>query len=56
MLAAHTDWVRTVDIDASGTCIVSGSDDGDIRVWTMNLDQQRHDDLGLWLLPPPDVP
>ena len=30
---AHSDWIRSVAFSPDGTKIVSGSDDGTIKVW-----------------------
>ncbi|MGD1863713.1 MAG: hypothetical protein ACFB0D_04085, partial [Phormidesmis sp.] len=31
----HTDWVRTVKFSADGTQLLSGSDDGTVRIWAL---------------------
>ena len=30
---AHSDWIRSVQFSPNGAMIVSGSDDGTIKVW-----------------------
>ena len=30
---AHSDWIRSVQFSPNGALIVSGSDDGTIKVW-----------------------
>ncbi len=32
-LYGHGEWVEAVAVIPDGTCIVSGSDDGEIKVW-----------------------
>jgi WD40 repeat protein len=34
-LAGHTDWVRAVQVSRDGQRVVSGSDDGTVRVWSV---------------------
>ena len=36
---AHSDWIRSVAFSPDGTKIVSGSDDGTIKVWDSSAPQ-----------------
>ena len=42
---AHSDWVKAVAFSPDGTKIVSGSDDGTLKVWNIviiNWSRQNH--------------
>ena len=40
---AHSDWVKAVAFSPDGTKIVSGSDDGTLKVWNIiNWSRQDH--------------
>ena len=45
MTQAHSDWVKAVAFSPDGTKIVSGSDDGTLKVWNIviiNWSRQDH--------------